>query len=229
MTEFRHSQPEDIPQLRQLWKECFGDSDAFLDSFYTLAYSPARSLVLQRNDRILGVAYWFDCAMGSLPLAYVYAVAISPEVQGKGLGSALMEAIHRTLKEKHYSGVLLVPGDEGLRRYYTHFGYRSCSCRPLEVCLPPLTPVSPAEYARLRRILLPENGVIQEKENLAFLSALADFFRAGAGIAALSKQDGSCLELLGVPTPGAQRPYAMGRSLTEIPLPEQIYFSFGFD
>lgn len=229
MTEFRHSFREDLPQLRQLWKACFGDTDSFLDLFFSAAYAPERSLVVLQGNTLCGGAYWFDCSMENKRLAYVYAVAISPARQGKGLGTALMDAIHTRLRALGYDGILLVPGDEGLRRYYERFGYRTCSFRQREVCLPPLSPVSPEQYAVLRRKLLPRNGVIQEGENLVFLSALADFYRAGTAIAALSKEDGSCLEVLGAAPAGSPAPYAMGLSLTDSPLPEEVYFAFGFD
>ena len=32
-----------IPQLRQLWKEAFGDTDDFLDVFFSVAFAPERS------------------------------------------------------------------------------------------------------------------------------------------------------------------------------------------
>ena len=229
MTDLRHSRPEDIPLLRQLWKDCFGDTDSFLDLFFSTAYVPERSLVLAEQEEILGAAYWFDCSVKDRKLAYVYAVAITPARQGQGLGSALMDGIHTALRRESYGGALLVPGEEGLRRYYQKFGYRTCSFRPGEVSLPPLSPVAPAEYARLRRELLPENGVLQEGENLAFLSHLADFYHGNGCIATLSREDGSCLELLGAAQEEGSVPYAMGRSLDENSLPDRLYFAFGFN
>ena len=228
MTEFRPTTPEDIPRLREIWKDCFGDTDAFLDLFFRCAYAPRRSLVLEEKSNILGAAYWFDCTLGRGKLAYVYAVGIDPGHQNRGLGRRLMQAIHQTLRNQDYEGVLLVPGDEGLRRYYEKFDYRTCSYRRTEAALPPMFAISPEEYARLRRNLLPENGVVQEGENLAFLAELAFFYQGESAIAALSKEDGSCLELLGIPGLGDRLPYAMGLSLTEAPLPEEVYFAFGF-
>lgn len=228
MIEFRPSRPDDIPALRQLWKDCFGDTDGFLDLFFSLAYAPRRSLILTENGNFLGTAYWFDCSMEGRKLAYLYAIAIAPSHQGRGLGTALMEAVHTALEKAGYDAALLVPGDEGLRRFYEKLGYRTCSYRRTEVRLPALQAVTPEEYARLRRALLPQNGVVQEGESLRFLSALADFYRGAGSIAVLSKEDGSCLELLGAPNTGKTVPYAMGRSLTGKPLPDRLYFAFGF-
>ena len=33
---------EEISQLRQLWKEAFGDTDSFLDIFFSAAFAPER-------------------------------------------------------------------------------------------------------------------------------------------------------------------------------------------
>ena len=35
-----HPTDNEIPGLRQLWQEAFGDADAFLDSFFQTAFSP---------------------------------------------------------------------------------------------------------------------------------------------------------------------------------------------
>ena len=34
----------DIPALRRLWKQAFGDDDQLLDSFFSIAFSPDRCL-----------------------------------------------------------------------------------------------------------------------------------------------------------------------------------------
>lgn len=228
MTEFRPSAPSDIPALRELWKEAFGDPDEYLDIFFPAAYAPQRSRAVYREGEIIGGAYWLDCFLGERKLAYVYAVAIRASCQGQGLGSRLMEEIHRTLTEQGYAGVLLVPGDEGLRRYYSRFGYRTVSYRG-EYTPKAGLPVTAEHYARLRRRRLPENGVIQEGENLRLLEALANFYRGENCVYALSRLDGRCLELLGGEGPAEKKPYAMAKDLTAEPLPEEIYFAFGFD
>ena len=35
---------EEIPQLRTLWQEAFGDSDAFLDIFFSNAFAPGTKI-----------------------------------------------------------------------------------------------------------------------------------------------------------------------------------------
>lgn len=249
MSELRTSRQSDVPDLRRLWQAAFGDSDAYLDIFFSTAYAPERALVLHREDELLGGAYWLDCALDGKKMAYIYAVAIDPAVQNLGYGTRLMEGLHDHLAREGYAAALLVPGSDPLRHYYRRFGYRTLSWHDEFTAQPgvpvPITRIDGAHYAQLRRQFLPPNSVLQESENLALLSALAFFYQGEDFIAAVSEE--TCLELLGntacasgitasldlnrcrFRTPGSGRPFAMGKSLTAEELPDAFYFGFGFD
>ena len=248
-SEFRLSVPADIPALRRLWQEAFGDPEGYLDLFFSTAYRPERCMVLMEEGRILAAAYWLTCRLGESRLAYVYAVAVDKAARGRGLGKGLMTAVEAHLARENWAGVLLVPGEESLRKFYVNLGYSNISCHR-RFTAGPGTPVSirilsPAEYAEARRGLLPENGVIQEGDSLEFLSKLAVFYRGDGFLAAVTAE--GCPEFLGdaakapglaaalgraslpLRTPGGHTPYAMGKSLTATPLPQPLYFGFGFD
>lgn len=250
MSEFRPSRWSEIPALRALWKAAFGDSDAYLDLFFSTAYAPDRSIVLPEGNVLLGAAYWLDCHLDDRKLAYLYAVAIDPAHQNRGLGTALMQAIHARLAESGYQAALLVPGDEGLRRYYQRLGYETISHRNEYTARPgtplPLRPITAEEYALARQRYLPEPAVIQEEENLALLARLAQFYEGPGFAAAMAKDEPVCLELLGADTapgitaalgfdtcrffgPGDRIPYAMAKSLDGTPMPPNLYFGFGFE
>ena len=74
-----------ITDLKKLWKQAFGDSDAFLDTFFSVAYCPARSQQLTQDGRLAAMLYWFDCHLAGRKLAYIYAVATDPDHRGRGL------------------------------------------------------------------------------------------------------------------------------------------------
>lgn len=249
MITFRAPVPEDIPALRRLWQEAFGDSEAYLDLFFRTAYGPERCLLLE-SQGIAGAAYWLDCGVEALRLAYVYAVAIRGDQQNRGLGTALMRELHAHLTVLGYDGALLVPGDEGLRRYYRKLGYETVSWQDRFTAkagsAAGMTRLDPGEYARQRREYLGRNGVVQEGEALALLAQMADFYAGKDFLAAVAPGDGVCLELLGEKscapgitaalglelcgfrTPGSTCPYAMAHSLGQ-ELPKELYFGFGFD
>ena len=240
-----HPKLAQIPQLRSLWKEAFGDTDAFLDNFYSKAFSPDRCLCASVEGEVAAMAYWFDCQ----EYAYIYAVATAKKHRGKGISHALMARIHALLTERGYAGCILVPGEESLRQFYRGMGYKNCggveefdatAGTPL-----PLRKLEIGEYAALRRTYLPEGGVVQEGVNLDFLACWAQFYEApNALIAAVWEEEKlMVLDLLGdvqaaggiVAALGAkvgtfrspgETPFAMHRPLNQNKAPK--YFGFCF-
>ena len=245
----------DIPALRALWKEAFGDGDAFLDGFFKTAFSIDRASVLRIGDDIAGMLYWFDCEIAGEKCAYIYAVATSKPHRGQGVCKALMESTHSYLRESGYMSAILVPGSAELFRFYDKLGYKICSSVD-EVAVKAdsaqisIHEIDKEEYAGLRRRLLPAGGVVQEMENLDFLKVYArlyagdDFILAGyrnadtfIGIellgntnadhcAAIARALGAKAAIIRVP--GDKRPFAMSYPLSnESPVPK--YFGLAVD
>ena len=240
-------------QLRSLWKAAFGDTDAFLDIFFSTAYSPRRCRCAMEEDRIVAALYWFDISWDGLPCAYIYAVATDPQCRGRGLCRALMADTARVLTDSGYEGALLVPQDEGLSTMYAKMDYLPATEIREEIWAADsrvidIRPIDAHAYAAGRISLLPNNSVIQEGENLTFLSQIASFYGGEGFLAAVSREPeqlrileylgdkkhlGSLIHALGhreatVRTPGAGKAFAM-----YLPLSPQCkcpkYFAFCFD
>lgn len=195
-----HPTPSQIPRLRTLWQEAFGDSDAALDNFFVNAYAPERCLCITEGEQAAAAAYWFGCG----EYAYIYAVATAKSHRGQGLCHRLMDAIHALLTRQGYSGAIVVPGEESLRKFYADMGYdhfggiREFACQANSQPVS-LRKVEAEEFAALRRKLLPAGAVVQEGENLAYLQTYAKFY-AGEGFLLTAVQNGEelqGLELLG--------------------------------
>lgn len=196
--------PEQTGQLRALWKQTFGDTDAFLDSFFTHAFSSDRCRCVTEEGRVAAALYWFDCSCRGQKLAYLYAVATDKAMRHRGLCRALMENTHRVLKRAGYFGAVLVPGGEDLFRLYEKLGYKTATFiqtftaedggKPLG-----LRRITKEQYALLRREYLPEGGVVQEGAALALLEAWSGFYAADGVLLAAAWEDGElvCSELLG--------------------------------
>lgn len=201
-----HPNPQQLPGLRQLWKTAFGDGDAFLDAFYGTGFSPLRCRCVSEDGAVLAALYWFGTACGGQKFAYLYAVATDPAHRGRGLCRALMEDTKAYLTTQGFQGLLLVPENEQLARMYEKMGFSACTSVLEFHCSAgphpaPIHRVDAAEYARLRRSLLPPDSVVQEGTDLAFLATQASFY-AGPGILAAVSPDGEelhCRELLGDP------------------------------
>lgn len=202
--------PSQYDQLTALWQEAFHDSEEFIDGFFCTGFSPARCRCVTEEGRIIGALYWFDVQYLQRRYAYVYAVAVSAAHRGRGIGAALMADTHAHLKLRGYEGVLLMPQEENLRKFYAKLGYTDCTRISHLSCEAAQTPVALRridrdEYARLRRTYLPEGGAIQEEENIAYLEMMA-FFYAGPDFLLAARKDGAHLEgleLLGNTTAAA--------------------------
>lgn len=251
---FDHPTTAQLPQLWQLWKTAFGDTDAYLNAFFGTAFSPLRCRCASIPGETAGMLFWFDISCSGKKMAYLYAVATHPAHRGRGVCRALMEDTHALLKAQGYAGSLLVPVTETLRSMYASFGYRSCTCISEAFCAAGGKPVAihridREEYARLRHQWLPEGGVVQEGENLAFLETQVSFYQGmDFLLAAQPTEEGALFgtELLGnaaaapgillslgcpqgtFRTPGSKKAFAMFRPLAEdAPTPQ--YFGFAFD
>lgn len=242
-----------MQELRALWKAAFGDSDDFLDMFYSRAYSPQRCRCVLEDGRIAAVLYWFDCACEGQKLAYIYAVATDPAHRNRGLCRRLMADTHSHLQTLGYAGAMLLPQDPGLRRMYGTMGYENCtqvrefSCQAAGEPVP-LTELTPEVFTRLRRKMLPAGSVIQEGENLSYLAGYAKFYQ-GPDFLLAAFPDGDKLvgcELLGDVTkapeilrsfgvergsfrcPGADIDFGMCTSFVD-DFKKPVYFGFPFD
>lgn len=200
-----------IPALRQLWKDAFGDDDAFLDLFFAKGFSPDRCRCVIMEEKVPAALYWFDISCSGRKMAYLYAVATDPGFRGRGLCRALMADTHYHLAELGHCAALLVPQSEGLRTMYRKMGYREGPCIHEFTVMAAKQPMAAphltiAEYAALRPKLLPENAALQEGASLDFLSGQAQFYGVPDWLAAVSRDGESlhCLEFLGDPsiTPG---------------------------
>lgn len=244
---------QDLPQLRQLWHLAFGDEGGFIDLFFSRGFSPERCLCIRRGAQIAAALYWFDCSFQGRNWAYLYGVATHPGFRNQGLCRILMDKTHALLESQGYAGSLLVPQTPFLRKMYEKMGYKTCSYVSEFACAAASSPaairrIEEAEFAVLRREHLPQGGVIQEKENIPFLSAQMELY-SGDDFLLAAFREGDTLhgrELLGnrdaapgilkalgfsrgvFRTPGQDLPFAMFLPLeagAEVP----GYFGLAFD
>ena len=247
--------PDLSVQLRNLWKISFHDDDVFLDHFFRTGFSPDRCrCMVNEAGRLLSVLYWFDTEYEGETFAYLYAVATDPEYRRQGLLRYLMEDTKELLKSRGYAGILLVPGDDSLRQMYRTMGFETCTTVSTVICTSqpetiPIHAVDREEYGRLRRARLPQNGLIQEKENLAFLETQCRFYAGPGFVLCASPKDEETLEApeflgdaaaipgilcsLGYPMgsfrmPGTAIPFAMV-SLLKKDIPAPGYLGLAFD
>ena len=199
-----HPATSQIPGLRALWKEAFGDNDLFLDAFFAHGFRADRCRCVTENGKVLAALYWFETTCENQRFAYLYAIATAASHRGRGLFTMLLADTKAVLEKAGYDGILLVPENENLGRMYEKFGFTACTAVDTFSAVAgekavPVREIGEAEFARLRKGFLPQGAVIQEGETLAFLASQCHFWAGMDFLAVGQIYDGKllCSEFLG--------------------------------
>ena len=244
-----HPVKNQIPQLKALWKQAFGDTEEEIDYFFQKGFSVNRCLCAVIDEQVAAALYWFDCTVWNKKVAYLYAIATEKSFQRRGITKALIAHTHNHLQSLGYAGTILVPGEESLFAFYEGIGYapfggiREFSCQKANAPIA-LSEISRETYAALRKNYLPQGGVLQED---ALLDCL-DGFYSGEDFICIATPRGEQLfapEILGnaekaphiltalgfaqglFRTPGSQQKFAMFCPFTDTPTP--TYFGLALD
>lgn len=166
----RQPRTEEMPALRQIWKEVFGSGD--VDIFFSFYLDYAKCITALHEDTPVSAGYFIpvgsiSCGGLAVPCAMIYAVATKPEHRNHGYGSAVVRELTASAKAAGYPAVVLCPSDDDLFSYYSantelrEWFY----ARAISYTLPPqtecgrarLSRISAEEYQALRNSLLEEN------------------------------------------------------------------------
>lgn len=117
-------------QVRQLWKQCFDDDDAFIDLYFRLRYTDKVNRTVVENGQVLAalqaIPYPFSFCGEVVKSAYISGACTRPDCRNNGLMRRLLRQTHRQM---YADGVListLIPAEEWLNGYYVRSGYASC-------------------------------------------------------------------------------------------------------
>lgn len=120
-----------VPQVRRLWIETFGDDDAFISHFFSLADAEHHLHTLTADGRLVSMLFALPYRIWhsgrEIPAAYIYAVATAADFAGNGCMRQLMQYVHDNLRLQGYAATFLVPSKEWLFHYYARLGYNVCA------------------------------------------------------------------------------------------------------
>ncbi len=121
--QLRPWRESDLPALRSLWADAFGDDEAYIRAFHEVFLRPGSCIVAQAEDQVVSAMYilegplLFPPADTAMSAAYVYALATDREWRGQGIGTAVYQACVRAALERQDT-VCVLPAEQSLRDFY---------------------------------------------------------------------------------------------------------------
>lgn len=197
-------------QVKQLWRRCFSDSEAFVDLYFRLRYTNDVNMAIRSGREVIAalqlLPYPMTCGGEVLPTAYVSGACTHPDYRGRGVMRELLsEALTRLWRDGTPLSTL-IPAEPWLFDYYARSGYapvfRTARTTFTDTggALPADTPLleetcdyRPDDYALLDRCLRARPCCILHTEE-DYRVLLADL-RLGGGFVATLRRDGLPLAL----------------------------------
>lgn len=128
MREIRPAVKGEVTQQKEIWKLCFGDSDEYVDFFYSYLYKEEDTMLLLENGKICGMLTLLPIKIHNgqeiLNSVMLYAIATHPQYQNRGFATGLMDYTYQYIREKNIFCAVLVPANQQLFDFYYQKGYQ---------------------------------------------------------------------------------------------------------
>lgn len=123
----RHGKKQDVSGLKQLWKESFGDEDAYIDSFFEMLYQDQHVLLEEEDGILKGASFFLPGRIftntGWQDIRYVYALAVTSEYRGKKIATRLLNEAGK----RYGTPLITEPADTALAdKFYQPYGFQKC-------------------------------------------------------------------------------------------------------
>ena len=147
----RKTTREDIPALKALWEEAFGDEEQDIDAFFETLYPGAIGFCAEESGVLCAMLFALPQTIvkgeKQLKSAYLYAVATKKEYRGRGF------------RKRYFEAAMLSPASETLADFYAEQGYtrQGGVRRVLTACSKSAgqaTVIGVQDYAGLRETML---------------------------------------------------------------------------
>ncbi len=224
--EIRTARREDVPLLRRNWIASFGDTDAYLDFFFSRRFVPQNTLVALADGRVVSQLFLLPVTLraqgNELSADYLFAAATHPDHRGQGAMAALLAEARTFCKRRGRDAIVLLPGDEPLYGYYEKHGFETAFSRRIWnvtreelACLALPVRENGNTVSVLRSVLSRRDGLCWDVDALTYALAEHRAFRgsyASSDRAFVSVSDGEAVCLCGTEDFGACASLLLGMS-----------------
>lgn len=129
MDKIRFATIDDIDELKNIWKVCFGDSDTFINYYFEQEFKADKVLLLLEGKEIASMLTMIPINLCTpkgkkYKGAMLYAIATHPKFQSMGLSTKLMDYSSSYLRKQEVDIVTLVPATMSLINFYAKRGYK---------------------------------------------------------------------------------------------------------
>ncbi|MBE6915944.1 MAG: GNAT family N-acetyltransferase [Ruminococcaceae bacterium] len=138
METVRKGYERDLPQVKELWNECFGE-DEFAEWFFARLYCEEFLRVYEVDGEIVSMAFCFPKTLivqGKEYRAwYLYGIGTKTESRGHGFAKRLISACVSEAKGRGMELCFLIPAEQSLFSYYRTCGFDLAWTRAEETCV----------------------------------------------------------------------------------------------
>lgn len=114
-------------QVKELWKLCFQDTDAFTDMYFRLRYSEDVNIVIEREGKVVSalqmIPYPMTFCGHTVRTSYISGACTHPDFRGCGVMRELLAQAHTRMRSNGVAFSTLIPAEPWLFDYYARMGY----------------------------------------------------------------------------------------------------------
>lgn len=119
----RYAENEDVSELKNIWKICFGDTDEYINSFFDSLFKQQNTVIAEINERVAGVVYMIPAKLKETDFMYGYAIGVLPEFRGQSVCKKMLDFIKKASEEEKFI-FGLHPANEKLEQFYQKIGLK---------------------------------------------------------------------------------------------------------
>lgn len=116
-----------LGEVRQMWKTCFGDTDEYIDLYFTQKYKDENTLIYIVDDipvaSLQMLPYTITFYGKEISFYYLMGLCTLPEYRERGYMAELINKSHEVMKDRDIPLSILVPAEDWLFGFYKKFGY----------------------------------------------------------------------------------------------------------